>query len=95
MFLGLIMCSLFVATNNNALAYGGGGFPPGYFENPRSRFKFECNWINLELPNGHLVSIPKCGVGNVIHNSDQGVKQESNLKYRFESFIERVRNGGR
>jgi hypothetical protein len=83
LFFGLIICT------KNALAYGAGGFPPGYFDNPHARAGLVCKFVTMNLPNGRQVTVPKC---EVIRNKNQ---DDKNISQRMTDFFERVKKGGK
>lgn len=83
--LSLVILGLFASTSS-VVAYGGCGFPPGYYDNIHPRPGLVCVLTDMKLPNGRIVSVPRC---KVVKNT-----MKSNTKERINNFFDRVWNGG-
>lgn len=77
---------------SNAFAYGGGGgFPPGYFDNPHARPGLQCEFITLKITKKHSVIVPRCKVVRAEVHTE--VKNKS-FWQRIIDFSDRVKKGG-
>lgn len=80
---------LMVVATANVSAYGGGGFPPGYYDNPHTPGKLVCELVKKKLPNGREVTVPSCKVVKVEK------PQPKTLGQRLSEFVSRITHGGK
>lgn len=84
----LVMLGALAGSNQTSAYGGGGGFPPGYFNNPNAKPGLVCEWVTLDLPANVEVTVPRCRV-------ERNEKQANNFSERVDKFVSKVVNGNR
>lgn len=74
---------------------GGGGFPPGQFDNPRGNSGLVCTWEARELVNGKTIYVPRCRLVEEPVSPLTSSTEKSDINYRIQSFLGRLLTGGR
>jgi hypothetical protein len=88
----LVILVISLSTAPSAFAYGeGGGFPPGYYDNPHPVMKLVCEMVKKQLPFNRFIMVPNCKVVKVMETP----AKNKNVQERINDLLSRIVKGGK
>jgi hypothetical protein len=91
----LFVLVLLALSPSSASAYGGIGFPPGWFGNSHPKLKLVCTQVKRKLPNDREITVPRCKIEKVKPPTEDQTALRKDLKERFKELFSRIRNGNK